>query len=196
MNMRKGFFRFALVFSILAGTIPLLCHEWFFDETEVDVTLPENWKRMSTQERLDSLDGLLSRNEAFFLLSKIKQFRIGSQLRKMIVGKKDQVLRDGVKYSLSFRYHVGWVESGLLGLAGFVSVWIIYGSIRMAILLVPSLPMVHFPSPRLSGWVESLNFPTWRKPTGLATVRITLFGFLALDERPKRPKKPRAVWID
>jgi hypothetical protein len=146
--MRKGFFRFALVFSILAGTIPLLCHEWFFDETEVDVTLPENWKRMSTQERLDSLDRLLSRNEAFFLLSKIKQFRIGSQLRKMIVGKEDQVLKDGVKYSLSFRYHVGWVES--------------------------------------------LNFPTRREPTGLAAVKITLFGFLALGPGSRKPR-PLAV---
>ena len=194
--MRKGFFRFALLFSILAGAIPIVCHDWLFDNSEVDITLPENWKRMSTQEKLDNLDELLSRNEAFFLLSKIKQLRIRSQLRKMIVGKKDQVLRDGVKYSLRFRYHVGWVESGLLGLAGFASVWILYGSIKMAILLVPSLPMVHFPSPRLSGWVESLSFPTWRKATGLATVRITLFGFLALDERPKRPKKPRAVWID
>jgi hypothetical protein len=194
--MGKGFFRSVLVFSILAGTIPLLCHEWFFDKTEVDVTLPENWKRMSTQERLDSLDGLLSRNEAFFLLSKIKQLRIRGQLRKMIVGKEDHVLRDGVKYSLSFRYHVGWVESALLGLAGFASVWIIYGSVRTAILLVPSLPMVRFPSPRLSGWVESLNFPTWREPTGLATIRITLFGFLALDERPQKPKRPQAAWID
>ncbi len=196
MNMRKGSFRFALVLSILVGVVPLICHEWLFDKGEVDVTLPENWKRMSTQERLDSLDGLLSRNEAFFLLSKIKQLRIRSQLRKMIVGKEDQVLRDGVKYSLSFRYYVGWVESGLLGLVGFASVWMIFGSMTMAIPLIPSLPMVHFPSARLSGWVESLNFPTWREPTGLATVKITLFGFLALDERPKRPKKPQAVWID
>jgi hypothetical protein len=194
--MRKGFFRFALVLSILAGAIPIVCHDWFFDKSEVDITLPENWKRMSTQERLDSLGGLLSRNETLLLLSQIKQLRIRSQLRKMIVGKEDQVLKDGVQYSLSFRYHVGWVESGLLGLAGFASVWIIYGSIGMVILLVPSLPTVHFPSPRLSGWVESLNFPAWREPTGLAAVKITLFGFLALDERPKRPKKPRAVWID
>jgi hypothetical protein len=194
--MRKGPLRFALILSILVGVLPLICHEWLFDKGEVDVTLPENWKRMSTQEKLDSLDELLSRNEAFFLLSKIKQLRIRSQLRKMIVAKKDEVLRDGAKYSLGFRYDVGWVESGLLGLVGFASVWMIYGSIRIAVLLTPSLPMVHFPSPRLRGWVESLNFPAWREPTGLATVKITLFGFLALDERPQRPKKPQAVWID
>ena len=114
----------------------------------------------------------------------------------MIVAKKDEVLRDGVKYSLGFRYHVGWMESGLLGLVGFASVWIIFGSIRMAVLLTPSLPRVQFPSPRLRGCVESLNFPAWRVSTGLATVKITLFGFLALDERPQRPKKPQAVWID
>ena len=194
--MRKGHFRFALVLSIVVGVIPLICHEWLFDKGEVDATLPENWKRMSIQEKLDSLDELLSRNKAFFLLSEIKQLRIRSQLRKMIVAKEDRILRDGVTYSLGFRYHVGWVESGLLGLVGFASVWMVYGSIRVAVLFTPSLPMVHFPSPRLRGWVESLNFPAWSEPTGLATVKITLFGFLALDERPKRPKKPRAVWID
>jgi hypothetical protein len=30
----------------------------------------------------------------------------------------------------------------------------------------------------------------------LASVKITLFYFLALEERPKRPEKPKAVWID
>ena len=196
MNMRRGFFRFALVLSILAGATTLLCYEWVFNEGEVDITLPENWKRMSTQERLDSLDGLLSKTETFFLVSKIKQLNIRSHLRKMIAGKKDEVLRDGVKYSFGFGYSVGWVESGLLGLVGFASVWMIYGSMRMVPLLIPSSPVIHFPSPRLSRGVESLHFPPWREPAGLASVRITLFGFLALDERPKRPKKPGAAWID
>jgi hypothetical protein len=196
MNMRKWFLRFALVFSILAGAIPILCHEWLFDKGEVHVTLPESWKRMSTQERLDNLDGLLSKNEAFFLLSRIKQLRIRSQLRKMIVCKEDQVLRHGATYSLSFRYDIGWAESGLLGLAGFTSIWIIYGCTKMVILFVRSLPTVRFPSPELGGWKEPFRFPTWREPAGLASVRITLFGFLTLDERPKRPKKPGAVWID
>ena len=194
--MRKGFFRFALVLSILAGAITLLCYEWVFNKGEVDITLPENWKRMSTQERLDSLDGLLSKTETFFLVSKIKQLNLRSHLRKMIVGKKDEVLRDGVKYSFGFGYSVGWLESSLLGLVGFVSVWMIYGSIRVVTLLIPSSPVIHFPSPRLSGGVESLHFLTWREPTDLASVRITLFGFLALDERAKRPKKPGAAWID
>jgi hypothetical protein len=194
--MRRRFFRFALVLSILAGAITLLCYEWIFNKGEVDITLPENWKRMSTQERLDSLDGLLSKTETFFLVSKIKQLNIRSHLRKMIVGKKDEVLRDGVKYSFGFGYSVGWLESSLLGLVGFVSVWMIYGSMRMVPLLIPSSPVIHFPSPRLSRGVESLHFPPWREPAGLASVRITLFGFLALDERPKRPKKPGAAWID
>jgi hypothetical protein len=194
--MRKGLFKFALVLSILAGATPILCHEWLFDKGEVDITLPESWKRMSTQERLDSLDGLLSKNEAFFVLSRIKQLRIRSRLRKMIVSKEDQVLRHGVKYRLGFRYPIGWMESGLLGLAGFTSIWIIYGSTRIVILLIRSLPTVRFPSPRLDRWAEPLRFPTWRGPAGLASVRITLFGFLALDERPKRPKRPGAVWID
>lgn len=151
MNMRRGFFRFALVLSIFAGATTRLCYEWVFNEGEVDITLPENWKRMSTQERLESLDGLLSKNETFFLVSKIKQLTIRSHLRKMIVGKKDEVLRDGVKYSFGFGYSVGWVESGLLELVGFASVWMIYGSIRVVTLLIRSSPVIYFPSPRLSG---------------------------------------------
>jgi hypothetical protein len=151
---------------------------------------------MSTQEKLDSLDGLLSKNEAFFLLSRIKQLRIRSQLRKMIVSKKDEILKDGVQYSFGFRYDVGWLETGLLGLVEFASVWMIYGSIRVAALLIPREPIVHFPAPGLSGRVESLHFPTRRAPLGLASVRITLFGLLVLEEGPKRPRKPAAVWID
>ena len=196
MNMRRGVFRFALILSIFAGATTLLCYEWVFNEGEVDITLPENWKRMSTQERLESLDGLLSKNETLFLVSKIKQLGIRSQLRKMIVSKEDEVMRDGVKYRFGFGYSVGWVESGLLGLVGFASIWMIYGFVRMVPLLIPSSPVIHFPSPRLSGGVESLHFLTWREPAGLASVRITLFGFLALDERGKRPKKPGAAWID
>ncbi len=193
--MQKGLLKFALVLSILVGAIPVLCHEWLFDKGEVHIALPETWKRMSIQERLDRLDRLLSKNEGFFLLSRIKQLRIRSQLRKMIASKQDQVLRDGVKYSLGFHYHTGWVESGLLGFAGFTSIWILYGSRTMVILLVRSLPQVRFPS-QLDGWSESLRFPSWREPAGLAVIRITLFGLLAHDERPKRPRKPGAVWID
>ncbi len=194
--MRKGLLKSALVLSILVGAIPILCHQWLFDRGKVDVTLPENWERMSIQERLDSLDRLLSKNEAFFLLSQIKQLRIRSRLRKMVVRKEDQVLRHGARYSLGFQYPVGWVESGLLGLAGFTFVWILYGATRMVILFIRSLPTVRFPSPRLGRWAEPLRFPACREPGGLAGVRITLFGFLVLDERPKRPKKPGAVWID
>ena len=196
MNMRRGFFRFALVSSILAGATTLLCYEWIFNEGEVDITLPENWKRMSTQERLDNLDRLLSKNETFFLVSRIKQLNIRRHLRKMIAGKKDEVLRDGVKYSFGFGYSIGWLESNLLGLVGFATVWMIYWSIRVVPLLIPSSPVIHFPSPRLGGGMESLHFPTWPEPKGLASIRIALFGFLALDERPKRPRKPGAAWID
>jgi len=194
--MQKVVFRFALVLSILAGTIPIVYHEWFFDKNEVDVTLPDHWKRMSIQEKLDRLDGLLSKDEAFFVVSRIKQLRIRSQLRKMIVDKKDELLKDGVHYRFGFRYDVGWLESGLLGLVGFASVWMIYVSIRIAALLIPREPIIHFPSPRLGGRVESLHFPTRRVPLGLATVRITLFGVLVLEEASKRPKKPGSVWID
>lgn len=196
MNIRKVFLGLALVLSVLVGTITPLYHEWLFDKTEVDVTLPENWKRISVQEKLDSLDRLLSKNATFFLISKIRQLNIKRQLTKMIIDKEDDILRGGCQYRFAFRFFVGWEQLVLLGLVGFASVWIIYGSVRVLTLLIPSAPMIHFPSPALRGRVESLNFPMWREPAGLASVRITLFGFLALEERSKRPKKPGAVWVD
>jgi hypothetical protein len=196
MNMRKVFFRFALVLSILAGAIPILCHERFFNRSEIDVTLPDHWKRMSLQQKLDSLDGLLSKNEDFFLLSRIKQLRIRSQLRKVIVDKKDELLKEGAQYSIGFRYDLGWLEAGLLGLVEFASVWVFYASMRVATFLIPFEPMIRFPSRRLKGRVESLHFPARPAPLGPSSVRITLFGLLALEEGPKRPRKPAAVWID
>jgi hypothetical protein len=197
MNIRKGLFRFTLVLSILGGTITPLCHEWFFDKSEVDIDLPENWKQMSIQEKLNSLDGLLSKNATFPLVSKIKQLNIRRQLKKMIVDKEDEVLRDGFGYGFGFRFYVGWEELSLLGLVGFVSAWIIYGFARVVPFLIPYAPIIHFPSAPLNRRVESLNFPVWCEPVDLASrVRITIFVFLALEERPKRPKKPGAVWID
>ena len=117
MNLRKSLFRFTWVLSILVGAMLPLCHEWFLDKNEVNVTLPENWKQMSTPEKLNSLDGLLSKNTAFLPLSKIKQLNIRKQLTKMVVGKKDEVLRDGFHYSFGFRFDMGWKELGLLGVA-------------------------------------------------------------------------------
>jgi hypothetical protein len=173
-----------------------ICHESFFDKSEVDVNLPENWKRMSIQEKLSSLDGLLSKNTAFLPLSKIKQFNIRKQLTKLIIGKEDDVLRDGFHYSFGFRFDMGWKELSLLGVAGFASVWIIYMVVSMTILLIPYTPMIHFPSTPLGGRIESLNFLLRREPVSLASVRMTLFSFLVLEERPKGPRRPNAIWID
>jgi len=86
MNMREGFFTFTLVLSILVGTITPLCHDWLA-KSEVSIDLPENWKRMSVQEKLASLDRLLSKNATFFLLSETKQINIRRQLKKMIVNR-------------------------------------------------------------------------------------------------------------
>jgi hypothetical protein len=196
VNIQKGFFGFTLILSILFGTTPFLCHKWYFEEGEVDIKLPENWKQMSDQGKLNSLDGLLLKNTTFPLITKIKQLSIRRQFKKMVVGKQDRVLRDGFAYSFGFRFYVGWKELSLLGLVGFASVWIIYAVVRVANLLIPSAPIIHFPSPPLRGRVESLHLPIWREPVSLASVRITLFGFLALEERPQRPQKPGAVWID
>ncbi len=191
----KGFLRFTLLLSILVGAITPLCHEWL-SKSEVDINLPENWKEMSDQGKLNSLDALFSTNAAFPLLSKIKQLSIRRQFKTMVGGKQDEVLRDGFRYSIGFRFCVGWKELGLLGLVGFASVWMIYAVLRVATWLIPSAPIIHFPSPPLRGRVESLHLPIWREPISLATVRITLFGFLTLEERPQRPPKPGGVWID
>ena len=196
MNIRRVFLGLTLVLSVLVGTITPLYHERLFDKCEVDVTLPENWKRISVQEKLDSLDRLLSKNAPFFLVPKIRQLNIRRQLTKMIINKEDDILRGGCQYRFAFRFYVGWEALGLLGLVGFVSVWVIYGSARVVALLIPSAPLKHFPSPALRRRVESLNFPVRRESEGLASIRTTLFGSLALEEQPKRPRKPGAVWID
>jgi hypothetical protein len=196
MNIRRGFLKFTLVLSILVGAFTSICHERFFDKSDIDVTLPKNWQRMSTQEKLDRLGGLLSKDAPFSLLSEIKQFKIRRQLKKMIVDKEDKGLRDGFNYSFGFRFYLGWEELSLLGLAGFASVWILYVAGRVIILLIPAAPMIHFPSLRLSGRIESLNFHMWCKPALHPSVKITLFSFLVLEESPKRPGKPGAVWID
>ena len=115
----------------------------------------------------------------------------------MIVDKEDEVLKDGYGYIFGFHFYVGWQELGLLGLVGFVSVWIIYGFVRGVPFLIPYTPVVHFPSGPLNGRVESLNFPVWSEPEDLVSrVRITIFGLLALEEGSKRPRKPKAAWID
>ena len=197
MNIRKGFFGLTLILSILFGTIPPLCHKWFFEESQFDITLPENWKEMSDQAKWNSLDGLLSKNATFPLLSEIKQLSIRRQFKKMVVGKQDEVLRDGFGYRFGFRFFVGWKELGLLGLVGFVSVWIMYGFVRGVPFLIPYVTILHFPSARLGRRVESLNFPLWCEPVDLGSrVRITIFGLLALEEGSKRPRKPSAAWID
>jgi hypothetical protein len=131
------------------------------------------------------------------MATKIKQLNIRRQLKKMIVDKKDEVLRDGYGYRFGFRFYVGWEELGLLGFAGFVSVWMIYGLVRAVPLLIPYAPIIHFPSSPPDRRVESLKFPVLCEPVDLASrVRITIFAFLALEEGLKRPRKPGAVWVD
>jgi len=175
--MRNGFLKFTLLLSILVGVIPPIFHERFFDKNEIDVALPDHWNQMSSQEKLDCLGGLLSRNEPFFLLSEIKQLNVRRHFKKMIVGREDQVLRDGFHYSFGFHFDLGREELSLLGLAGFASVWILYAVTKAVFLLIPSKLMMHFTLPPLRGRMKSLNF-------------------LVDDKEPKRPAKPRAVWID
>jgi hypothetical protein len=195
MNFRKGYFRLTLGFSIFVGIIIFLYHGWFFDKIEVDVTLPENWKGMTLQEKLDNLDGLLSKDATFFPISRIKQSGIRRQFKKMIVGKEDELLRDGCHYSFAFCYHVGWEKLGLLGLVGFASVWMIYGLARGVILLIPYTLIKYFPSPPSKEGVACPGFLTVSGQTGLDSVSETPL-LPALEERPKKPRKPEALWID
>src|SRR4030043_1618466 len=131
MNVRRVFLGLTLVLSVFVGTITALYHERLFNQCEVDVALPENWKRISVQEKLDSLDRLLSKNATFFLVSKIRQLNIRRQLTRMIIDKEDDILRGGCQYRFAFHFFVGWEELALLGLVGFASVWGIYGSVRV-----------------------------------------------------------------
>ena len=196
MDIRKGFPKFTLALSILVGVCTFICHDRFFDKNEIDVTLPDNWNRMSTQEKLDRLGGLMSRDAPFSLLPEIKQFKIRRQLKKMVVDKEDEVLRDGFHYSFGFHFNLGREELSLLGLAGFISVWVLYIAVRVIILLILSAPMIHFPLPPLRTRIKFLNFRQRHKLASFLGVRITLFSFLVREEEPKRPAKPRAVWID
>lgn len=196
MNLGKVLFRFTLVISILVGAGLPLCHEWFSDKNEVNVTLPRNWKQMSVQEKLNSLDGLLSKKATFSPLSKITQLNIRRHLKKVVIGKEDMALREGFHYSFSFRFDIGWKELSLLGITGFASIWVIYLAIQGIIFLIPYTPTIHFSSPPRGGRVESLHFLMRPEPASLVNVRVTLFSFLVLEERRDRPKKPSAVFID
>jgi len=51
VNIRKGFFGLTLILSILAGIILPHCHKWYFEESQVDINLPENWKEMPYQAK-------------------------------------------------------------------------------------------------------------------------------------------------
>lgn len=196
MNLKKTLFRFTLVLSILVGAGLPICHEWFLDKSEVDVTLPENWKQLSIQEKLNSLDGLLSNQATFSPLSKITQFSIRRHLKMVIIGKEDEVLREGYHYRLGFRFDIGWKELSLLGITGFASAWVIYLAIKGVIFLMPYTPIIHLPSPPSSRRLESLHFLMRPESVRPVNIRITLFSFLVLEEQPNRPKKPSAVWID
>jgi hypothetical protein len=196
MNMQSGFLKFTLLLSILVGIIPPVFHERFLDKNEIDVTLPDHWNRMSTEEKWGRLRGLLSKNDPFFLLSEIRQLNIRRHLKKMIVDKEDDLLKDGFHYSFGFHFDLGKEELGLLGLAGFASVWILYVFTRAVIFLIPSVLMHHFPLPPLRWQIRLRHFRNKHHPASFLGVKITLFNFLVREEEPKRPAKPRAVWID
>jgi hypothetical protein len=195
MKTRKGYFRFILVLSILIGIIFPLYQGLFFDKSEANISLPNHWKQMPHQEKINNIDNMLLKDSPFLLLDKIKQFKMRRQLKKMIVEKESIMLRNGFHYNLSFSYYIGWEELGLLGMAGFIGVWIIYAFARVVIFLIPYAPKRHLPSPPSKERLESLRFPILGEPVSPEGVSKTPFR-LGPEEIPKRPRKPGAVWID
>jgi len=197
MNIRKTYFGFACVSSLSVVIILFLYYGWFLDKIEVNINLPEHWKRMSFQEKLDNLDEILTKDGPFFLMSKIKHSRIRRELKKLIVNKEDEWLQAGSHYRFSFRFNLGWEELGLLGLVGFASVWMIVGLARGVVLMIPyaCAPLRHLPSLPSNEGVESLSLPILGQPAGYDSVRETSI-VLPPEERPKRPRKPAAVWIE
>jgi hypothetical protein len=126
---------------------------------------------------------------------KIKQFKMRRHLKKLIVDKEDILLRDGVNYNFSFRFYIGWEELGLLGLMGFILVWIIFALTRVVIFLIPYTTIRHLPLPPSKERLEPLEFPLLGEPVNPESISKIPFS-LAPKEQPKRPRKPGAVWID
>ncbi len=194
--MRNRFLKFTSLLSILVGVCTFACYDQFFDEGHVDITLAADWQRLSTQDKLSRLGGLLSRDAPFSLLAEIKQFKIRRQLRKMIVRKEDEVLGEGFNYRLGFRYDLGWEELSLLGLAGFTSVWTLYVAGRIIILVIPPALMMRFPLHPLRGRTKPFNLRKKYRTASLSSDKITSVNLLVHQEERKKPGKPRAVWID
>ena len=159
MNKRKGFFRLTLVLSILIGIATPSCHNWIFEKSEVNGAFPDDWSKRSLQEKINSIDRVLSINNSFLLLPKIEQLNIRRQLKEQIIsdakiqeewekatpveGRKRIVDPLDVETSkhpidlLSGRYFIsfkpGWKELTFLAIVGFASPWLIYLFIRWVI---------------------------------------------------------------
>jgi hypothetical protein len=185
MNMQNRCFKAALVFSTLAGACTVACYGQFFSTGCVDVILPENWQRMSAQEKLDSLGGLLSEGSLFIPISEIEQFKIRRQLKKMIVNREDAVLGDGFNYRFGFRYDLGWEELSLLGLVGFASVWMLYVAARTILLLVPTVKGIRFRLLPSDGRRRSLNVDKRRETSFFPVLRGSILVFSFPRNAPK-----------
>ncbi len=159
MNKRKGFFRLTLVLSILIGIATPPCHNWIFEKSEVNGAFPDDWSKRSLQEKLNSIDRVLSINNSFLLLPKIERLNIRRQLKEQIISDakiqeewEKTTLVEGKKRivdpldvetskrpidSLAGRYFIsfkpGWRELTFLAIVGSASPWLIYLFIRWVI---------------------------------------------------------------
>ncbi|OGP74372.1 MAG: hypothetical protein A2V86_15580 [Deltaproteobacteria bacterium RBG_16_49_23] len=150
MNIRKGFFRLTLVVSIILGILTPFCQEWYFKSYKVTIYFPDNWGKVSLQEKLNSIDVLLSNKADYFLLPRIEQSNIRRQLKERIISDaklppnkpQGEIVDPAVKKLSdlinetregSFSFKPGWRELSLLVFIGFISPWLIYLFIRWVI---------------------------------------------------------------
>lgn len=147
MNIRKGFFRFTLVLSILIGIIIPLCNEWIFDKREVFVELPKGLENRPIQEQLNGIDKLFLHpppftvlneregNISVFRLPKIEQWNIKRQFKRKIISEaSEKISKEWLTIADTFSFKVGWRELSLLAFVGFASTWLVYLFIRWVII--------------------------------------------------------------
>jgi len=94
MNKRKGFFRVTLVLSILIGIITPFWFERIVGQIVIHVKFPDDWADMSSQQKQNHIDSLLSNNIRFSLLSETSQLKIREDLRKEYSTKVEMLLQD------------------------------------------------------------------------------------------------------
>lgn len=90
----KTFFRVTLVLSILIGIITPFWSERILGQIVIHVKFPDDWADMSSQQKQNHIDSLLSSNIRFSLLPETSQLKIREDLRKKYVTAKRWKITD------------------------------------------------------------------------------------------------------